>query len=233
LQHVRKELSAGPPVALPAGAEVWPRENPTAAAMAERFAKELANVHGEVIRCGTIDDARRQLANLIDQAQWTSLGAMDRPLVREATADLPSGLVNWSTADGQPQNCGAGVPPAAPSKSVDAAGTAAPQSMAKFSAGIIEADVLLADTGSCLIACPSGPDRLLCFLPLACVVVARADRLAEHLPAAWAAIAARAADPTLRGEFVIVTGPSRTSDIEKTLILGAHGPKRLAVVLIG
>jgi L-lactate dehydrogenase complex protein LldG len=37
----------------------------------------------------------------------------------------------------------------------------------------------------------------------------------------------------LSGEFVIVTGPSRTSDIEKTLILGVHGPKRLIALLVG
>ena len=42
----------------------------------------------------------------------------------------------------------------------------------------------------------------------------------------------RVADPALRGEFVIVTGPSRTADIEKILILGVHGPKRLVVMLV-
>jgi L-lactate dehydrogenase complex protein LldG len=97
----------------------------------------------------------------------------------------------------------------------------------------VEADVLLADTGSCLIACPTAADRLLCFLPPACVVIARTECLAEHLPAAWAAIGRKAADPATRGEFIIVTGPSRTSDIEKTLILGVHGPKRLVVLLVG
>ena len=40
------------------------------------------------------------------------------------------------------------------------------------------------------------------------------------------------ADPAQRGEFVIVTGPSRTADIEKILILGVHGPKRLVVILV-
>ena len=65
------------------------------------------------------------------------------------------------------------------------------------------------------------------------MVIARTDQLAEHLPAAWPAIAPRAADPALRGEFVIVTGPSRTADIEKILILGVHGPKRLVVMLVG
>ncbi len=156
-----------------------------------------------------MEDARRALAQLANEAQWTSLGAMDRPLVREAAAELPASQVSWPTAEWPSQR------------------------MAELSASLVEAEVLLADTGSCLIACPTASDRLLCFLPPACVVMARVNRLAEHLPAAWATIAARAADPTLRGEFIVVTGPSRTSDIEKTLILGVHGPKRLVVILVG
>ena len=74
---------------------------------------------------------------------------------------------------------------------------------------------------------------MLCYLPPACVVVARLDQLAEHLPAAWSQLAPRLSDPQLRGEYVIVTGPSRTADIEKILILGVHGPKRLVVILVG
>jgi L-lactate dehydrogenase complex protein LldG len=64
-------------------------------------------------------------------------------------------------------------------------------------------------------------------------VIARTGQLAEHLPAAWAEIARQTADPQRRGEFVLVTGPSRTADIEKILILGVHGPKRLIVILVG
>ena len=57
--------------------------------------------------------------------------------------------------------------------------------------------------------------------------------MAPHLPAAWGEIARRTADPAIRGEFVLVTGPSRTADIEKILILGVHGPKRLVVLVVG
>ena len=55
----------------------------------------------------------------------------------------------------------------------------------------------------------------------------------EHLPAAWGEIATRCFEKNLTGESVIVTGPSRTADIEKLLILGVHGPKRLVVLLVG
>ena len=209
LQSVRGELSKYPPVAAPATAEVWPRTNPAPAAMAEEFVRELTAVQGEVIRCATMDEAKRRLAEFAAKEQWTALGAMDRPAVRGATAELPPGVVRWAAADWQPRQ------------------------MAELSASVIEPEVLLADTGSCLIACPTAQDRLLCYLPPACIVIARVAQLAEHLPAAWPAIARRAVDSALRGEFVIVTGPSRTADIEKILILGVHGPKRLVVLLVG
>jgi L-lactate dehydrogenase complex protein LldG len=208
LQRVHSELSKYPPVAAPPAPEVWPRTNPTPAAMAERFGKELTAVQGEVIRCATMQDARRRLTEVVSQAGWTSIGAMDRPTIREAAGDLAASSVNWQMADWPPPR------------------------MAQLSASVIEPEVLLADTGSCLIACPTAQDRLLCYLPPACVVVARTSQLVEHLPAAWAPIAHRVADPAFCGEFVIVTGPSRTADIEKILILGVHGPKRLVVLLV-
>ncbi len=208
LQRVHNELSKYPPVARPPAAEVWPCRNPLPAVMAEQFVKELTAISGEVVRCASMEDAKKRLAELASKAQWTSFGAMDRPAVREATAELPAGSVELPSADWTPQT------------------------MAKLSAGVIEAEALLADTGSCLIACPTGADRLLCYLPPACVVIARMGQLVEHLPAAWKTVAPRVADPALRGEFVIVTGPSRTADIEKILILGVHGPKRLVVLLV-
>jgi L-lactate dehydrogenase complex protein LldG len=208
LQRVRNEVSKGPRLVAPPVPEVWPRENPAPAKMAEQFAKELTDVHGEVIRSATIQDARRQLAELVKTAGWTSLGVVDQPAAHQLLTDVPPGLAS-TVSDWEPRR------------------------MAELSASVVVAEVLLADTGSCLIACPTPQDRLLCYLPPACVVIAPVDRLHEHLPAAWATIAPRVADPAQRGEFVIVTGPSRTADIEKILILGVHGPKRLVVMLIG
>ena len=99
-------------------------------------------------------------------------------------------------------------------------------------AGLITADALLADTGSCVVKCATAAERLMCYLPPVCIVAARVDQIAEHLPAAWEPISAvcRAADS--RGEIVLITGPSRTADIEKKLILGVHGPKRLVVLIV-
>lgn len=189
--------------------EVWPRQNPDTAALADRFESELKAVHGEVIRCATMEDARRRLAELVGQAGWKSVGVMYRPVCCDAVKQLDPKIIQWPKPNWPPVE------------------------MAQLDASLIAADILLADTGSSLIACPTGEDRLLCYLPPACVIIARVDQIAEHMPAAWPTIARRAAERDLSGEFVIVTGPSRTSDIEKTLILGVHGPKRLVAMLVG
>ncbi len=209
LGRIRNALAHEPPRERPPVPQVWPRENPGPEAMAGRFAEELAEVFGESFHLATMDDARRKLAELAEASGWTSIGAADQPLCRDLLAGLARERVVWAGPQGTPQN------------------------MAELSLGVVQADHLLADTGSAMIACGTPQERLLCYLPPACVVIAGVDRLAENLPAVWDDVAQRAADPALRGEFVFITGPSRTADIEKILILGAHGPKRLVVLLVG
>ncbi len=209
LQRIGSVLRAEVPLSPPPIPEVWPRENPSAEQMAQRFQQELEAIFGETVRAGTMAEARLKLAELLAKENWFPVAAMDRPLCRELLAELAPAHVAWPSPDWTPT------------------------SMADLSVSVVEADYLLADTGSCVIACGTAQERLLCYLPPACLVVATVDRLREHLPAAWVEIAPRVADPALRGEFVIVTGPSRTADIEKILILGVHGPKRLIALLIG
>ncbi len=208
LGRIRDALADNPPVGEPALPEVWPSENPDRETLIGRFTEEIQAVDGEAIRCPSMDDAQRKLAELADEAGWETIGAVDRPLAREVAADLDADRLRWSDTDRQPDEIG------------------------QFSAGLVEADHLLADTGSALVANNTAQERLLCYLPPACVVVARADQLAEHMPAIWPEISSRTAEPDRRGEFVIITGPSRTADIEKILILGVHGPKRVVVLIV-
>jgi L-lactate dehydrogenase complex protein LldG len=208
LGRIRSGLSGTASPELPPTHPVWPCEHPSPAQMADRFAAELQAVHGEVIRAAGAEDARAKLAELVRKENWTRLGVMDRPGCRDLVAPLAD-RVAWPQDDWTPTT------------------------MADLSASILEPDCLLADTGSSMIACATAQERLLCYLPPACVILAPVARLVEHLPAAWGSVARRAADPQTRGEFVFITGPSRTADIEKILILGVHGPKRLIVLLVG
>ena len=69
-----------------------------------------------------------------------------------------------------------------------------------------------------------------CEYPPIHVVIADQSQLVDYLENAYSSIRKK-----YRGELpsqvTIITGPSRTADIEKTLILGAHGPKELHVFL--
>jgi len=60
-------------------------------------------------------------------------------------------------------------------------------------------------------------------------VILRASRIVGPYEDAWDML--RAAGPMPRN-VMLVTGPSRSADIEQTLELGAHGPRRLHVVLV-
>jgi L-lactate dehydrogenase complex protein LldG len=94
----------------------------------------------------------------------------------------------------------------------------------------------VAETGTLMLH--SGPDTptTMNFLPENCIVVLRARDLVGSYEEAFAALrAARAGEDgrTLMPRAVnFVTGPSRSADIEQTLQLGAHGPRRLHIVLI-
>ena len=150
-----------------------------------------------------------QSAELVSQLDDTTIGAIDHPLTRELTYGLPPDRLDWGGSE------------------IDA------PTMAQWAASVVPADCLLADTGTCMVACATTYDRLMCYLPPVSIVIARQNRLFEHLPAVWEELAGRVADPELRGEYVFISGPSRTADIEKILILGVHGPKRLIVLLVG
>ena len=96
---------------------------------------------------------------------------------------------------------------------------------------VLPAEFLLADTGTAVVVARSPAERLLCYLPTIAVLVAPTSSLVARMSDIWDQVARVVADPAMRGEVVLVTGPSRTADIEKKLVLGAHGPKRLMVLL--
>lgn len=101
----------------------------------------------------------------------------------------------------------------------------------KFEVGITAADFLVARTGSIVLQAANAGGRRLSVLPPFHIIVAKSEQLVDSLDEALAHLSQQ--DQNATSYITIITGPSRTSDIEKTLVLGAHGPKRLAVILIG
>ncbi len=90
-----------------------------------------------------------------------------------------------------------------------------------------------AESGTLMLT--SGPDNptTLNFLPDTHVVVVAAADVAGDYETVWQRLRARFPDSTMPRTVNLITGPSRSADIGQTLILGAHGPRRLHVMVVG
>jgi len=103
---------------------------------------------------------------------------------------------------------------------------------AEFTVGITAVDFLVARTGSIVLSTATAGGRRLSVLPPFHIAIATAAQLVVSLDDALKAYHERG-ESSRSSYATIITGPSRTSDIEKILVLGAHGPKRLAVMVVG
>jgi len=106
------------------------------------------------------------------------------------------------------------------------------KSLERCSVGITACDALIAQTGSILLTARSAGGRALSVLPPHHVVLATADQLLPDLPAAFELLFVKYGD-NYPSFATFITGPSRTGDIERILVLGAHGPRDLTIILVG
>ena len=97
--------------------------------------------------------------------------------------------------------------------------------------GITLCESLIARNGSILLSNGNAAGRRLSIYPPHHIVVAFTSQLVPDLKDALKQLKARYST-NIPSMVSVVTGPSRTADIEKTLVLGAHGPKELIVFLL-
>lgn len=100
----------------------------------------------------------------------------------------------------------------------------------KIQAGITACEFLVARTGSVLISSASPSGRQMNVFPPIHIVIASVSQLVNYPEDALVAIQNKY-NNNLPSIISTITGPSRTADIEKTLVLGAHGPKEFIVFL--
>lgn len=101
----------------------------------------------------------------------------------------------------------------------------------KAEAGLTTCEALIARTGSILVSSGSSAGRRLSIFPEKHLVVAFASQLVPDIKEALLTVREKYPQK-LPSMLSMTTGPSRTADIEKTLVLGAHGPKQLVLFLI-
>ena len=98
-------------------------------------------------------------------------------------------------------------------------------------AGVTGCEVLVAQTGGIMVSVESAGGRALSVLPPHHVVIARTSQMVPDLTAAFEHVKRRYGK-NFPSFMSFITGPSRTGDIERILVLGAHGPKRLSRLLV-
>ena len=172
------------------------------------FAKMSAGLRTEFQECADASAAARAIAELAEQEGWKRLALHKGELCDAVAAALPPTLELIRTDEGYDKS-----------------------TLESCEAGLTECESLVAQTGSICVTTVSSGGRALSALPPHHIVVAKRSQLVADLPEAYERLAQRYAGnyPSFIG---FITGPSRTGDIERILVLGAHGPKRLTVLLL-
>ena len=203
LARVRTALTHSAPKrpSAPSEATFPPVEN-----LLERFLSEAAGNYMEVLVTADSTGTAAALREVISSLPEGILFAQDTPVLRQLLASaLPQPAdgrsVQWSSAGGPVES-----------------------SRATISA----CEALVALTGSVLVSSGGCGGRGASVVAPCHIVVANQGQLLPDLEAALAHVRQIAFQNSYVG---LITGCSRTSDIEKKLILGAHGPQRLVVIL--
>jgi L-lactate dehydrogenase complex protein LldG len=160
----------------------------------------------EVAVFGSIEEAKAVLAAWVEKEGWTRVGSHHHALT---DALLANGAAEVTWTDGEP--------------SVD--------ELERLPVGISACEALIAQTGSVLVTNRGCGGRALSVLPPHHIVIATRDQLLPDMLAGFDVLQERYGDkpPSL---ISFITGASRTGDIERILVLGAHGPKRLSIWIV-
>jgi len=193
-----------PPVA---GAVRWlPPVGDTFKQWVELFSKNAADLKAEFHLVSSSEEMRQMLVQLRDAEGWKR-------------AACHSGLLPDAICPAL------GIPMLKTDKSYDVT------ILEACDVGITECDALIAQTGSVMLTSRRAGGRALSILPPHHVVLARRDQLVPDLPTAFELLKSE-----YNGDYPsmisFVTGPSRTGDIERILVLGAHGPKKLTILCV-
>jgi L-lactate dehydrogenase complex protein LldG len=172
------------------------------------FGKLSEALKTEICDCTNVAAAAGRLSTIASEKGWRKLALHHGELTDAVAAALPPSLELFY-ADG----------------SLDK------NALEACDAGLTECECLVAQTGSVCMTSRSSGGRALSVLPPHHLVIARTSQLEPDLTAAYELLARKYINdyPSF---ITFATGPSRTGDIERILVLGAHGPKWVTILLI-
>jgi L-lactate utilization protein LutC len=181
----------------------------------ERLVHEIRAVGGFAHPVPTLDDAHAVLAGLCDRHAVRSAVVWQHPLLERLRLDDMlrqrsiarighADLVSHSAARQREQLLAADI-------------------------GITSADYALAETGTLALFARPGQERLASLLPPVHVAIVERSQVLADLFDLFALLEGE----NLPSNLVLITGPSKTGDVELKLTTGVHGPRELHVVVVG
>jgi L-lactate dehydrogenase complex protein LldG len=165
----------------------------------------LISQGAEVTRASTPEDAVRAIAE--------DLAAHDLPSVLRLGGDPFLAALPWDTAPTLQRRIG----------------RAEPHDRAALSRAFTAA----AETGTLVLVSGADNPTTLAFLPEIHFILIHAGDVVGSYEEAFDRLRAIYGEGNLPRSVNLISGPSRTADIEQTIVRGAHGPKRLHVVILG
>lgn len=188
------------------------------AELASSFARELEDVSGHFIGNMTAAEAAEKVAKI----------ARDNAAKNVAIGEGVVTKMSLFSATLEGAGCTL-MKPRGIDKGQESGRAAMIAQFANCDIGIAEAHYAVASTGTFAVMSAEARPGSLTLLPPISIIIVSIDRVVANLAAA---ITAFGADAIATNRVSFITGPSRTADIEKRIVMGVHGPKMLYGAII-
>ena len=167
------------------------------------FIRHFENLAGKAFRVPTMEAARARVADLLENGTAV---ASNSPYLREcgitSLTSVQSGITNVHELSA---------------------------ACAEAAAGITSADYALSATGTLIMLASPREARLISLLPPLHIAVIPSSAILTSLDEIFTVLPSPAEQTS---SMVMITGPSRTADIEQILVRGVHGPGEIRVVIV-
>jgi L-lactate dehydrogenase complex protein LldG len=189
--------------------------NASTDSLIERFTRELGALSGHVHVLADIEELVGTILKILDKHQarrvlaWEGM-ALERPWLDKALAEAGIDLVRHQ------------LPDDAADRKMRLA------ELDDIVVGLTGANGALVDSGTLALVSGPGRGRLASLLPPVHIALVARNKLYPSLPAFLKT------HPNVTAEgsnLILITGPSRTGDIEMTLTMGVHGPGEIHVII--
>jgi L-lactate dehydrogenase complex protein LldG len=199
-----------------------PFVHPARDALVAQFAEELARLEGHAHRCADDEEALETIRAILLSHATTAAITWDRDRIGLAGLEVLLDGLGIHALDGRIRG-----------EELDRAERL--QQLDPAQVCISGADAAVAESGTLVLRSGLGRARLASILAPVHIAVLHAGEIVRGLGAALALLQERHGPDIFAdsSNLTLISGPSRTGDIEQTLVLGAHGPRELHVVIIG